>query len=370
MNSKVKTNVSLNFIKCIAILGMVCIHCSYYKLGDFGFTVDALSRFCVPIFFLISGFFSYYADRTYAMEKYKTRIIRLVVLLIIALVLYYVVYNFLGIRHIDIASLLSIGALFKYIVFNVSPVGMHLWFIQALIYCYAIYFLMGKFNIRFEKLYYLIPVLLIMNLFLGEISVLIGFDVDPAYYRNFLFTGLPFFTLGYLIRQKEYIVKEKFSNAFTVIAIVASLILIVIESFYVRKVIDLYVGTILFSTLLLIYCANNPLKLNIKLFTWIGANLYTPMYIFHVMCINIFYKCLGFNRGYFDPIILFIMTALLSLIPYLLIKTFTTDSEDKDDSLEKRDTEALARQIEEMDSEMLAKRIEELKAEVLKDEEQ
>lgn len=52
-------------------------------------------------------------------------------------------------------------------------------------------------------MYYLIPLQLIVNLMLGEFSAFIGMNIDKVYYRNFLFTGLPFFTLGYLTHNNQ-----------------------------------------------------------------------------------------------------------------------------------------------------------------------
>lgn len=67
-------NHSLNFLKFMAIFAVVCIHCGVFPIGGTKYLIiDAVSRFTVPIFFLISEFYSYYDDNSKALDKYKKR---------------------------------------------------------------------------------------------------------------------------------------------------------------------------------------------------------------------------------------------------------------------------------------------------------
>ena len=59
------------------------------------------------------------------------------------------------------------------------------------------------------------------------------------YYRNFLFMGLPFFTLGYLIHDKKDILTEKISNSFLIAFGIFGLLLTVLEVLVVGKL-DIY----------------------------------------------------------------------------------------------------------------------------------
>ena len=66
-----RINNSLNILKCISAFAVVCIHCFVIENGvSSNQLVDGLARFAVPVFFLISGFYSYYADNTKATQKY------------------------------------------------------------------------------------------------------------------------------------------------------------------------------------------------------------------------------------------------------------------------------------------------------------
>ena len=72
-------NFSLNFLKCVAIFAVICIHCGSFPIvGNKGLVIDAVSRFAVPVFFLISGFYSYYKGNSIVLGKYKRRIVKLI----------------------------------------------------------------------------------------------------------------------------------------------------------------------------------------------------------------------------------------------------------------------------------------------------
>ena len=49
-------NTTLELMKLLASYAVVFIHVLFY--GRFGIIVDAIARFAVPFFFLVSGFFS------------------------------------------------------------------------------------------------------------------------------------------------------------------------------------------------------------------------------------------------------------------------------------------------------------------------
>lgn len=67
-------NYSINALKFIAIFSVICIHCININEMEEKFEILlGLMRFAVPIFFLISGFYSYYEDSEKALQKYKKK---------------------------------------------------------------------------------------------------------------------------------------------------------------------------------------------------------------------------------------------------------------------------------------------------------
>ena len=314
-------NVSLNVMKCVAIFAVMCGHSTLYLIGNEGLVIDGIIRFTVPFFFLISGFFSYFTDNSYATKKYKARTIKLIKLLIISNLLflaYFIITNRFGDMTIYFIWLTDINNIFSFILLNVSPTALHLWFIQSLLYCYIIYYFLSKFKINPNKLYKYIPILLIGCLMLGEFFIKGGLNLPIEYYRNFLFMGLPFFALGYWIHDKEELINDLVSNRFVICLVVIGCLLSALEVLVIG-VADLFIGSIFTSTGLFIWCVKNPMKLqNFKITSFIGKNLYASMYILHLIVAETLFGW-GYLT-YLNPFIIFVCTAVISYIIYLVIK--------------------------------------------------
>lgn len=315
-SNKRQINKSINVLKCLAIFAVICIHCKLFNLGAKGGIVVALCRFAVPFFFMVSGYFSFFDNRSKALEKYKVRALHLLKLLIVSNVIYFIYYDLIRWYSVEkIISLFYIDNIFEYIIFNVSPTGGHLWFIQALIYCYILFYVLAKLDINANKLYKYVPILLLLCLLFGEFSHLTANPYPYYFNRSFIFTGLPFFVLGYLIHDKEHKM-ENISDRFIIYTFILGVLLTVIECLTVGKV-EMYFGSILISSMIFIYCVKYPLKLDYKVTGWIGGKLYTPMYLLHLIpyyAIVVDYTTLSF----ISPFIVFFITLFLSLIVYFL----------------------------------------------------
>lgn len=121
-------NYSMNVAKCLGIFAVICIHCTLFKFGRKGLVIDALSRFAVPLFFVISGYFSFYPNLERSLDKYKTRAYRLIKLLISSMILYFIFYVFVIRYHSFYDSIYSItlGQIFNALIFNAYTYGPHL----------------------------------------------------------------------------------------------------------------------------------------------------------------------------------------------------------------------------------------------------
>lgn len=177
---------------------------------------------------------------------------------------------------------------------------------------------MRKMNINHNRLYVFIPLLLIGSIMIGETSHLMGFHFESFYYRNFLFMGLPFFALGYLIHDKQ----EMFTNIsdkYIFSIIILSSCLTIFETMKAGRV-SLYIGIIFLTIMIFVWCIKYPKKLDFKIMGWIGGTIYPLMYVLHIMTIR--FLVLGFNldmRSYFTPFIVFLITGIISSAIYELM---------------------------------------------------
>ncbi len=106
-----------------------------------------------------------------------------------------------------------------------------------------------------QKLFFcLIPALLIGNLLLGSYSTLIfSTDIPLILSRNSIFTGLPFFLIGALIRKSTFNI-NKFS-AFLITILGILILIIQINEFHLVKTLndnfgDIYISTTIGSPLI------------------------------------------------------------------------------------------------------------------------
>lgn len=322
-------NKSLNVFKCIAALCVVNMHCTYYVTGRLDSVIDALIRFAVPLFFMISGYYSCFKkEKINNEDKIKKRIVNVLKLLVLAWVVYiicrYIIYN----RNMNvftyIQKLYNSKNIVKLIILNISPIAGHLWFLYALLYCYIVMFIMNKFNIQIKSLYKYIPILLIFNIFfLGEMSIVINKPIASIYSRNFIFLGLPFFLIGHLINEKN--IADKITNKEILITIILSILLIIIERLGTMKA-DIYIGTIFLTIAIFVWCIKHPNSLKLNALAWIGQNISSYIYILH-LAVQWFVERIETNSGvdikkvcYINTLLVFITTAIISILIYFIGK--------------------------------------------------
>lgn len=95
----------------------------------------------------------------------------------------------------------SFNSLLKFLLFNDSPFKGHLWYLGAILYVLIIVYVVDKFRGR-RVLYTLIPILLLGDLMFGKYSIVLWEREFPSILvRNFLFVGVPYFSIGLLIRD-------------------------------------------------------------------------------------------------------------------------------------------------------------------------
>ena len=191
-------NYSLDTLKIICAICVIYIHTPKPEiLSDY---ITPIIRCAVPIFFMISGYFTY--GKTNLNNTLRRRIVEQLKIFAWALALYFIVFLIKdGKGALNYISSLATPVFF---MFNFIKCGEHLWYILAYIYVLVIMLFVEKYNL-YKLLFYMTPVLLTVALLAGSYSeILIGRSLPACYTRNFLFTGLPFFTLGMMVKSIRY----------------------------------------------------------------------------------------------------------------------------------------------------------------------
>ena len=166
--------------------------------------------------------------------------------------------------------------------------GEHLWYIHAYLYVLIIFWLVNKYNL-YKLLLYATPILIIVGLYLGKYHEIITGHNNSLYYsRNFLFTGLPFFTLGVFIKKNEKFINRYISRNIAIAGIIVFLIIGSVEEFTLglyNKTGDLYISTTFTATAIFtLFLKINCDKENF--ISKIGRNDCLYVYILHVFFLN------------------------------------------------------------------------------------
>lgn len=275
-------------------------------------------RFCVPLFFLASGYFFSNMDKNHKKEYIE----RIFIIYLISAIIYIPleIYNHESISHILYFLLFGYG---------------HLWYLSALFIGLVLlyYFDNGK-----KKVYYLIIPLMLIGILFGEYYKLLNLNVlnqihDFLYYlgtaRNSLFFAFPILLIGSWIRTKKEILLKK-KNVLYICLLIASAIISFIECFLLNKslrngiYLDMTIFNIFFPIILFILCLK--IKNNIKESRAKNIRkLCDYVYIVHLYIV--YYVRFGLKVELFKGFILvLVISFIISWILFLIIKRIKTYS--------------------------------------------
>ena len=147
-------NMTLEILKVFASYMVVFIHILFY--GSVGTVMDALARFAVPLFFLISGFYSYGISP----EKILKRTKHILYLFLFTAICYHALKilplllarDFEGLR-LFVGKYLDIKAFLILLLFNEPAQGLYTWYFLAAIYVYLCFYVATRCKLKSKLLF-------------------------------------------------------------------------------------------------------------------------------------------------------------------------------------------------------------------------
>lgn len=316
-------NKSLYALEGLACICVVFIHCRLP--GKLGLNFLVFSRFAVPFFFMVSGFFTLNASK----DKLKKKALNLLKLFGVASAIYITLFLM---QHCVILEEYSLQAGYEkifcketfhdLIIYNNTGYGEHLWFLPSLIYCYIFKYLTT--NTKFKKLYKFIPLLLIST-YIYVVYACMHNERHIFYYRNWYAMAIPFYMLGATIRMyKDKLVKIQ--TKWLVLATGIGFASMFVENTIYRMInkkltLEYYIGTVLFLIPLFILVVKKPnIFSKFKMLSFIGEKLSLYVYIYHYLFIEIIFHIYGkLNKIVYRKEIKSILILSVSLLFALLI---------------------------------------------------
>ena len=326
MDNKLKQgeNRNLYTLEGIACLSVITIHIGYP--GFIGIIINVLARLAVPLFFIVSGFFLGNIDKN-TISKLDHKICRIFKLSLYATIFYWcwgMILHCLLLKEISLftwfKSLVTVKNIVALIVLNSVPVGGHLWFLFALLYSYIILRIVcsaGK-----SKIIYYCPSILFLTVLIPYVIVLYeritGAEINLpiSLFRNWLFIGLPFVSIG-VIANKLIDYLRKFKPASYVTISVVGIVLSFIERNFLQKNMDLYFGSIIAVVALFLFVSVNPGN-KLSVLGFIGKRLSTKIYILHYVFVDILWLIISSTSTSESSILRWIAPIVVTILSILL----------------------------------------------------
>ncbi len=328
-----KRRVGLDFLKYICCLLVIFIHM------DLPTTMETfilpLTCVAVPAFFMITGYFYEQTCKKGRAGK-QIKIVFWLAVWANALHLVWALVKLL----LNGDSLLAYvktffqkDALVNFLVFHQPLYRTSLWYINGLLVLLVLLFLLQKAGVHsLKKIYFLIPLLLVINLVLGSYSFLFfNRNIPLCYTRNAFFCGLPYFLLGDFINHY----KIRLKNPLLIVGIIVFSFFSVIECCILRGnglllKADHFFGTIFLVALLFSwFVKNEPCFSNKKIvysIAGLGAKYSFVIYIIHSILIEFWGKGMGVVSSrfsglevvlqYVGPFFILILSTVVAVVWY------------------------------------------------------
>ena len=276
-------NQYIDLLKGISCIIVVFLHCPFP--GVLGDGIIYGLRFSVPVFFMISGYFSYSKSDKWVINK-AFYILKLLVFT----ELYYGIWRIMQecilhgnkLQQVVEANILNKNVI--QIIFCGTFFNGTLWYLYAMFWTWMIIWFLRKKGCL-NKVFFLIPLLLFMQIF-GRYYIQNNYDINKyvILFRNAFTFGLPFTLLGIWVAGKQRELIKKISGLGNLCIIISGFLLIVIEFLLVGQYMDTHISTVVITLGLFLYMVRQKREVHkcLSVFVRIGSVWYVWIYLLHI----------------------------------------------------------------------------------------
>lgn len=319
-------NIWLDIFKYFLCYLVICIHLVGETYSHF-----PLYRLAVPMFFLISGYFSNFDDNK---EEKSRKVIKRTLKYLVVGFVFYIIFDFImcfvdgkGVGYY-FTTLFYNDIFLNLVVLNtpITYTGAQLWFLIALFFVTVVHWLLVKYNK--EKLYYIIvPVCLALFFFFSSYMYIFQeTDMPIRYVRNAWLFGLPVFGLGYLISKIDFHKKSYFRYIYLVLGILF-FILQIYEDRFLRFLsndaplnCEMYISSLISAICFLQFFMSIKHCYSKKYYDIVGKNGAFYVYILHMAVAVVVSKFWSFNNLLVKSLVVLIISFSIYLLCYHISK--------------------------------------------------
>ena len=311
---RMRSNQLIEACRFLACVMIVFTHVPFPSLV--GSYIGAYSRFGVPFFLMLSGYYAYGQPCTGKLHKKLIDTLRIIFVGGTVCFIWNCINGYLSSYSFTawIQPYINKQTVFNFLVFNRATfLNSIFYYLFMLVYIYTICIIFVKIRIKYNK----------WMLYAAIFLILISWDINhftsyPWYYvGNVFFTGLPMFTIGYSLHTYPYIL-SKIKNHEPLIIIVG--LLITCLEFNIKQYGNfVYLGQITVAFAILCYCLNNNNKEPFSIIVLAGTNI--TIYVMVIHCeIRDTLSLFLINNTYYFPIIVLVTSCIIAFIPLMISK--------------------------------------------------
>jgi len=286
-------NQSIECCKLLAAFFIVLIH--IHLPGSTGLLMNALGRFSVPMFFAISGYFSF----SISGKKIAKRLIHIIYLTFIAIAMC-LFWNFLksilqgnSIIHSLKPRYLSLHELSDWVFLHINPFYGHLWYLTAVAVCYCVLWVYvtfyGKEKVNYLPLYLMSAMLFAIRYSCAELMQFGGGNLPYYFFRDGWFFGLPMFSMGLFLHEHQDRIIQNFhlTTLRQLLLLIAGSLLSILPWKAYGYISELPLGAVVQTFALLLLTTGHPCILGTSRFstqvTQLLGYLSTAIYLLHLL---------------------------------------------------------------------------------------
>lgn len=308
-------NFCLNFFKGIGCIGVVLVHAAFP--GIVGKLITRVILWIVPLFYIISGYYSHQKNADTTLKKLPHKIKHILKITSTSILIYFI-YTFLEqlrkgtllawiSNSFTLKNILNFFILSDFDFINAGP----LWFLTALIYCYLLLYVLVKYK-KTNYIYYIIPLLYISRIFVPYLP-----SFNYHYQQNVFLGAIPNFFIGYYLSENPQFIDKLSTKKLTALIWIG--ILISILDVFIEIKADIFeIGVIITFLSIFLYAQQNPDKYCIQFFEKIGTKYSLFIYVMHMLVLQLTMKICSIlpisNAGWYPY-----MTGILGTLCTMII---------------------------------------------------
>ena len=221
VDAEKQRNHYFDLLKYLLFILVVLIHNPLP--GNIGGALTAIARSAVPAYIAISGYFSKRVGKKYL--KKGLNFLRIFFVMNLILFVIYTLISYSPYRELAMWAKLAVNPknVLECLLFGSAFGNEYLWYLHAIGMIYITVYFVDKFQLN-KVIYRCFPFLILLNWIMSEGTLLIlGKNVQPFLYRNWMIEGIGFYYMG------KWMIGQECNRRFSYVMLVVGSVMTIVE---------------------------------------------------------------------------------------------------------------------------------------------